>query len=282
MVALLLAGVVAAVVARSRHATGGADARLVAHAATRRQLRAAAAALPSTLRALAPADVRAMDDTALDVRATIGGGVLCGIDTVAAVATLAAAGLPGTGWTSPPHEGDTLLVLAPLASAPPADDARAWGWRPLHVTGDAAPAVAPCLAHPALATMRVPIDLPPSGPDVAGDPAPGAAARLTRRARWSAYRAGDGRWYLGYREARGAGLAGVQPVSGPHDVPGPSASRRPGVRFTFHDGAGGSATDADSLARVDVLLRAAVSARATGPSVTVDSLALSVALRHGP
>lgn len=271
VVALLLAGVVAAAVARSRHGTGGSGARDVADAAARRQLRAAAAALPVALRAIAPGDVRAMQDTALDLRATLGGGIVCATDVAAAVVVVATE-LPGAGWAAPPHDGDTLLVLAPVTSDTGGDDA--WRWRALRVAGDATPAQAPCLTSPVAAVVRVPVaaaDLA-IGPSI-GALLPGAATRLVRRARWSVYRAGDGRWYLGYREAVGAGLAGVQPVSGPHDVVDGGGVRRPGVRFTYRARDGGAAAVPSAVARVDVVVRAEGSR---------DSLALAVLSRNAP
>ena len=289
LVALTLVAVIAAGVARSRAATRSAGTRAIADAGARQQRRAAMAALPATLLALAPAagDVRVAEDTALEVRATLGSAVLCAVDSSAGVATLSGI-VDDSPWLSPPHAGDTLLVLGHQVTGE-------WAWRSLAAIGDASAAHGPCLADaPTVSTWRTPIapvaPVTPVAPvatvpALAATPAlvRGAAVRLVRRVRWSVYRAGDGRWYLGYREAGATGLSGVQPVSGPHDVPpvGESGARRAAaISFAYRDALGRSTAEPSRVARIDVILRddgAGAVANAHPHGVL-----LSVAPRHAP
>jgi hypothetical protein len=124
------------------------------------------------------------------------------------------------------------------------------------------------------------------------DPLPGAIKagvpiRFLRRARYSLYKAGDGRWYLGYRRcnAMGTSTCGpVQPLSGPYGAYSADA-RLTGLGFEYFDGHGQLLGPADSpfmLARVDITARSEesqriASGRTRGAS---ESATISVAVRN--
>ena len=87
----------------------------------------------------------------------------------------------------------------------------------------------------------------------------GSPLRVVRRARYSLYRSGDSKWYLGYRRCNAIGASAcavVQPVSGPYMA---YASSGPtGLMFRYYDASGTELTQSSpdtALARVDITLR---------------------------
>ena len=116
----------------------------------------------------------------------------------------------------------------------------------------------------------------------------GVPVRFLRRARYSLYRAGDGRWYLGYRRCNALGpstCGPVQPLSGPYS--GYSAdSRVTGLGFEYFDSHGQPLGTSESpllLARVDITARSEPSPRmgTSGQGRKISqSATISVAVRN--
>lgn len=198
-------------------------------------LREGSAIIPVDLRALAPAagDVLEASDTVLDIQATIGAGVVCDATAVSTSAPASLALVPRlaragdlTSLSSMPELGDSVRVLSVNDSTEQ--------WVALAVRGanlasgacasaDALPLTSEEALLPAI-TISL-LDAPPT------TVSPGTPVRITRRERYSLYRASDGAWYLGLREWNGASARFdvVQPLSGPF------ASPMSGTRFQALD-----------------------------------------------
>ena len=231
------------------------------------------------LRAVAPASggIYDMADDRIEFRSLIGASVVCEVDTsrttVSIPGRLGWSGL--TSWIVAPRERDTVVVFdATSDSAPPR-------WR-AHTLATAPSPGGRCPSASGLARTTAeesdaiafqiapPLELPIGA---------GASLRFLRRARYQLYRAGDGRWYLGFLDcapARSIPCSTIQPVSGPFP-PG-------GVRFAFRDSAGALTVDPTRVARIDVVSRAESDAplRAMGFALGVysDSVLASIALRN--
>ena len=243
--------------------------------------------LPGELRALASAsdDVIAFSDSALDVRATIGAGIIC--DTVPGRTGLALAPSPPdrgavlSSFATAPQAGDVALVYDVRASERASDD----DWAALDVA-DVSSSPTMCAASPFVdgRTTTVPrvvlrfaggTVLPPSV-------GPGAFVRLLRRVRYRFYRAGTGDWYLGYAEWNGSAFGVVQPVSGPFAPY--SRSGASGLSLRYFDASGAElfgTGDATRIVRVDVVARSAPRESLASRFVQVgDSQSISVRLRN--
>lgn len=279
LLALVAGAIVVAAVTRLYVGQERAARALLAGARDEARLREAASILPVTLRAIAPGEgdipVGLASDTALELRETIGSAVVCDA---------------GTGYLTLPDDSDDAATLGAYLSRPEVGDT-VWvlgsrdstGVRRWTGLGVADVASARCGAGSRLAGGRSGVRLTMSRDPVAAGAAVGAPARVTRRARFSLYRAGDGAWWLGYRtwSAVAGRLATVQPASGPYASPAVA-----GPPFRYFDAAGGELTTpvtaTDRIARIDVRLRAA---RGAGeppnpPGARRDSLRTSIAPRN--
>ncbi len=233
LVALSIAGVVLALVAAITVREQRVFGDLAERAATAGQLREAAVVVPIGLRALSPAsgDIRAAADTALELRVTIGSGVVCDTAPGALVLPPASMGPPYASFLMAPSAGDTAWLLTASDSGD--------RWQPRAVTDAASASPGRCAAGgPALdalsaAAARTRLSL--GGSVGAAGIVAGTPVRLTRALRFSLYLASDGGWYLGERDWNAAQLRfnTIQPVAGPFL---PAAS---GLRFTYRDSAGG-------------------------------------------
>lgn len=277
LVELLVAAVVGGLVSTAAVVAGARVRRAAAEQAERAQGRAqlaqAAAVLAAELSGAATgpsvdgADLAEASDSAVEVRASVGGGVACAVAAGAGGGTVVdvAAGGAGVGWWgASPGAADVVLVHDPGADPGPADDA----WQAREAVA-AASGTGVC-AGSSFAAAPPPFAAAPPG---AGAPAGGASWRLTlaapalsatvgvgapvrvlRRRRYALYRAGDGLWYLGMREWDVGGWQGVQPLAGPFDALGDD-----GMRVVVRDRLGavraaGAAVPAG--AQVEVRLRA--------------------------
>jgi hypothetical protein len=270
VIAMTVAGVVLAIVASISIREQRLFSDIAERNALRAQLRDAGAVLPMDLRALWPAgaDIREARDTSLELRATLGIGVVC--DTSGGRLTLAPS-LGGAAtlaaFQAPPDSGDTAWVLSPTS-----DDV----WRARRVIGQSSVPGATCavggptLADSARAKGRtaLKIDSMPSVPV-------GAAIRVTRVVRYSIYRASDGSWYLGQKQYN-AGLArfdAIQPIAGPFL----SAAQR-GLMFVYLDSTGIAlpmpVTSTSSIAMIRLELRGETSRKLR------DSTIVTVAIRN--
>lgn len=231
------------------------------------------------LRAVVPGTggIYQMAPNRVEFRAPVGSSVICAVDstrtTIAIPARLSWSAL--SSWIASPRVGDTLLVFdAAIDSTPP-------GWRIHTLATELSPGgrcdVTTGLARTsseesAALTFRLTTPLEPAT-------GAGSAVRFVRRSRYELYRAGDSRWYLGFLDcapARAVPCGTIQPVSGPFETDG--------VRFSYSDSAGATATDPTRVARIDVLSRAATTTplRAIGFALGFhsDSVLASIALRN--
>ena len=218
LVELLVAMVVAGVVLALLTLTGLRQQRLIADlfddAALSGQLREASALLPTDLRVLGSAagDLREARDTALEARGTIATAVVC--DTARGSVVLAA----GT------DSADTYTSYA--TSIEPGDTAWLYqsvngneSWVPRAINSVAATAagrcapIGPLLRAEVAARARTAITL-----DSAVDAAViGRPLRVTRSLRLSLYRSSDGTWNLGERDWNPSTqrFNSIQPLAGP-------------------------------------------------------------------
>ncbi|MGI8509010.1 MAG: hypothetical protein ACR2MQ_06765 [Gemmatimonadaceae bacterium] len=232
--------------------------------------------------------VRLAADTAIEFFSTIGASTLCADPTGDRI-IIPAETLPSgnilTAWSAMPDSDDFVAVYHDSLAIAPAP-----GWQRFRITGmsnpPAATACAPATAIPSLADLAggaraYEITLAPSVIIAARR---GAPVRVMRHARYSVYRAGDRKWYLGYRRCASAGCVPIQPVSGPYDG-GDDAP----LELRYYTGAGVRIpTPASSVdvARIDIVLRAASAAEIAIPglarAVLRDSLLATVTPRNGP
>lgn len=216
---------------------------VLGEAASIAQLRAATGALSAELVVLSrgagdivPGEAR---DTSIQLRALVAAGISC--DDAVASATFAADddGVPEALWGTVPRAGDSLWWYAGSATA---------AWRGARiVTSDSVSSACLLTGSPARPARRV---------AVAGvDTIPfGAPLRVTRPARYSFYKGGDGSWQLGLRDWLGDHFGAPQPVAGPFLIR--SGDRRSGFRYFGPSGDELSAriagVDADQVARIRV------------------------------
>ncbi len=194
--------------------------RLLSRQQARAQLAHAAEVLSAELRnaAAAPsatdvADLLLVVDSAVEVRAPIGGGIACAVGPSAVELLDAhAAGAPvASWWSDAPDVGDVVHVHDEGPQPVVQDDA--WHARELAAIEHG---VGVCATGPmapwrgAGAHLRLRLAGAPLPPTVAA----GAPVRVTRRRRYVHYRASDGSWQLGQRQWTG-GAGALQPVAGP-------------------------------------------------------------------
>lgn len=232
--------------------------------------------------------VRLAADTAVEFFSTIGASTLCADPTGDRI-IIPSETLPSgnilTAFSVVPDTDDFVAVYHDSLALAPTP-----GWQRFRIAA---------MSNPPAATACSPATVIPSSADLAGGSrayeitlAPsviiaarmGAPVRFIRRARYSVYRAGDRKWYLGYRRCAAAGCAPVQPVSGPYD----GGNDAP-LELRYYTGAGVRIpTPASSVdvARIDIVLRAASAAEIAIPglarAIMRDSLLATVAPRNGP
>ncbi|MGZ9244896.1 MAG: type IV pilus modification PilV family protein [Gemmatirosa sp.] len=194
--------------------------RLHARQQARAQLAQAAEVLASELHgaAAAPsptdvADLLLVTDSAVEVRAPIGGGAACtvGPDVVELLDAHAAGAPVASWWSDAPDVGDVAHVHDEGAQPTWRDDA--WHARDVAAVEHS---VGACAAGP-LAPWRgggAHLRLLLAGAPLPATVGAGAPVHVTRRRRYVHYRAGDGTWQLGQRAWSG-GAGALQPVAGP-------------------------------------------------------------------
>jgi len=277
LIAIVVAALVAGAAVRSllhQQRFFAADART---GAARAAVREGGEILAGELRALSPADgdVYEAAPDHVDLRLTIGTSLLCAIapgrDDASLPPTRAASALGLTSWVAEPLSGDTVLVFD--AGTPALGDER---WSRHVLTSDLA-RNADCpeasgftqSAPEAAAGWRIHIS-----PPLAASVLPGAPVRFVRRARFELYRAGDGRWFLGFFDCLGSRAmvcAGVQPVTGPYDAAG--------VHLEYLDSLGAPAPPT-AIARIVIDLHASAVGWSPSSPPWHDSARTSVAVRN--
>lgn len=255
-----------------------------------RDLRTGLGLLPLDLRAASRAagDLTALQDSAIQLRATIGSSVVCARPAASTLdlPPLNLARNQLTQWHMRPQPGDTVLVYDDGARPGPEDDQ--WLAYALVDISDApasscagAPFTHPTLDPPAdKPRIRLRLDRdPPATSTVAGAP-----IRFLRSTRYSLFRpagAPADAWYLGYREyVRGAWSA-AEPIAGPFQA---AHAARAGIRFAYFDTLGQplAAPTGTNVGRVDLTFRARTLLRSAARDSVVlrDSVAVRVALRN--
>jgi len=248
-------------------------------AAVEGQLAQATGVVRAALWSASPAagDLLVAQDTALELRVTMGSSVVC--ESAAGRMLVAAPG------------AESGAALASFVETPEVDDiVAAWVadsaavvWLTLRV---AAPPVGagPCPRYPSatgalLVTLAEQVIVPP-----------GSVLRFLRPMRLSIYHASDSRWYLGARDWNGAAqrFNTIQPVAGPLAPPGDVATA--GLRLEYLDAAGlplDDLSDTRRVAGVRVLARGAslrtVSVggiATTAAGSYTDSASATIALRN--
>jgi len=233
IVAITLGGVVLALVASISVRQQRLYADVAARGALSAQLRQAETILPIELRGVAPraGDIREARDTSIEFRATLSSAVVCDTQPGALVLTPADAHhTTFASYLTPIGVGDTAWLFIATDSVD--------YWRPLAVAQAAIATLGSC----ARLGPRLPANLLTASRTVVrlASPVPmetaiGSVIRVTRPVRYSLYKGGDARWYLGQRDwnALTSRFNTVQPVSGPFSSP----SAR-GLAFEYFDSAG--------------------------------------------
>jgi hypothetical protein len=263
----LVLGLAVSVGARLQHRLLGESARLTAS----EQLASAAELLPLDLRGASPStgDIVEARDTALQLRTTIGTAIVCG----GSATSLLLASYLGPGaraLTLGATTGDTLWLLV--------DSDSIEQWRPARIASTRGVAGS-CPALGAGAQLfdvghLWAVDLRDSAAVT-----PGTFVRMTRPMRYSFYRAGDGRWYLGVHSwnAAAAQFNLVQPLAGPYASP---LQGRTGFRYFDERGSALAfvPVDARRIARVEAELQG--EAPPASSRQVADTLRVVVAARN--
>lgn len=291
LIALALAGVVAAAIARTLARQQRFFWSAGAILDVRAQLRDGADVLAGDLRGASVAryGIRAADDSMIEVFATIATSVACAAPVGASVALppqVLARRNSLTSMLVQPDTGDLALLYGIPAGIP--DSGRWETHRIASFTSRSAAATCPAssgFTSPAdVSTGNAYLLTLAAAPS--GAVRKGAPIVFLRRVRYSLYRSSDGEWYLGYRRCNvmSAACGAIQPVSGPYRP----YSRSPGssgVSFRYYDESGtGMTAPAGVVGRVDVVLRSQTArpASLTGDFRTVyrDSIVLSISPRN--
>ena len=284
IVAMVVGGVALALIATISVRQQRLYADIADRAALASQLRQASTVLPIELRGASAVsgDIREARDTAIELRASIASAVVC--DTTAGAIVLSPAVVGPTtfaGYLTAIAAGDTAWILTP------GDSADAWLPYAVSSTATLAPGscapLGPRLSTAARALARVSMHLaaaPPVSILI------GAVMRVTRPVRYSLYRGGNGRWYLGQRDWNVASLRfnTIQPVSGPF-----SAASAHGLFLRFSDSSGAPLPSPVADPRAIALVRADLHGQSQGAmrafvsgaqGRSSDSLHLAISLRN--
>lgn len=217
-------------------------------------------------------------DTAVEFYSAIGASTVCASlppnritlppDTLPSGRTL-------SSWVVTPDSGDYVVMFVDSAASSGA------GWRRARIVSFSD--IATSTGCPASVGLLSPGDISAGGrsyevtfaPTASIDAHRGTPVRIVRRVRYSIYRGGDGKWYLGYRRCTG-GCSAIQPVSGPYE----SHSGAPmSFRYYTSDGAlllGRGPTGA--VRRVDIVSRASYARPVMLPGMIAPLLSESTAV----
>jgi hypothetical protein len=225
----------------------------------RAQLAHAAAVLGAELRRVSArpsatdvGDLLLVADTAVEVRAAVGGGAACAVTADAVdMVDVAVAGAPYVSWWADAPQPEDLLHVHDEGPTPAlADDA----WHARAIV-DVERGSGICAVGPLSPWRASGLRLRLAGPPLPATLGAGAPVRVTRRKRYILYRAGDGTWQLGQRVWSG-GIASLQPVAGPLSS---AASIDPGLSIdalTADDTPVGGGPPSSRVARLVAVVRA--------------------------
>jgi prepilin-type N-terminal cleavage/methylation domain-containing protein len=238
------------------------------------QLASAAEVLPIDLRALSPAggDIAPGEarDSSIQIRGIITNAIVCGgsLSTLTLATYLAAGGRSSVPTV---QDGDTAWVLSTTDTSDV--------WLPVRLRGvrrattgcslaDANASKVFDVAHLWAADLRDSIRVVSR-----------TVVRITRPLRFSFYRAGDSRWYLGLRSWNTASrqFNTIQPISGPF---APAGDRGTGLQYFDDLGnrVSSGSIDTHAIARVEGILSTDVSSGIT--AAPRESVVIVVALRN--
>ncbi|MBA2706203.1 MAG: prepilin-type N-terminal cleavage/methylation domain-containing protein [Gemmatimonadaceae bacterium] len=261
----------------------------------RAQVRDGIDILVSDIRSAAVASfgIPLMTDSAIELYSVTGTSVICRTPVGAVVylpPSLLASGNTLTSFVAQPDDGDLAMLYA-------TDSANGDGrWDVFRIAAFTGQSVSS--ACPPAEGFTSPGDLSASGSAFqltlgetpSGDVRKGSPVRFVRRARYSLYRSGDGKWYLGYRRCDPGGVGGcdaVQPVSGPYMPYAGGAGAPSGIGFRYYDAQGlelSGGSSGNSVARIDITVRSESTGalRLAGDAVTRyrDSSVVSVSPRN--
>ena len=243
-----------------------------------RELRQAGAVLVSEIRPLSADDVIAWTDTSLDVRGLAGSGIVCATPAANIIELLPLNGSDAlrTSWFAAPQSGDAVYTVAHDSAMVPRDG----NWRASSLAAYSRPASSQCVANPLMILGSSSTDNVIRLTLVAGlamRPSLGSLVRITRRTRYSLYKASDALWYLGRKTHNGIAWTTIQPVAGPLDKP-----IQRGLLIQVRDVANNVLPSGSPLTphSVALMLRGSSPwARAAGIPGARDSVMLHVALR---
>jgi prepilin-type N-terminal cleavage/methylation domain-containing protein len=253
---------------------------------TRQQIRQATTVVPVDLRGVSSVggDIIAMSDSALDVRANIGSGIVCShtANTITVPPVDQWGGKVFTSFLTKPSLNDVALVFND--STPGTQDDT---WQVLTITGidstlvgcgsftdvvnDASKYRYTYTVSPLLSTLII----------------DGAPVRFARRAKYAIYKStSDQLWWLGYRECRGDGssCAAIQPVSGPYRAYIANDTVNSGISFVYRDVSNSVTNVAANVARIELFVHGETQAPvALGGGVPVkyrDYQKVTIAIRN--
>lgn len=266
LLALTLAGVLAAAVARVLHYTREAYRGQTLTVDRSQTLRVASTLFPAELRELdaTDGDIVQMGATAITIRAPRQLAFLCRAALAAGpgVLTLTLRDTPRYGLRDLNPRTDSVWVLRPDDLAAAGDD---WILGAVSaVSSDTCPGGVPGQGITFVSSFST---VPLGAVFPAGAPVLGFETLTYRLYRSS----GDGSWYVGQQAG-----TDLQPVLGP--------VTRDGLAFTYFDSTGATTGLRDRVSLIEVRVRAPTSeplrARAGGLTTPVDSVVLDVALRN--
>jgi len=233
-----------------------------------------------------------MTDSAIELYSVTGTSVICRTPVGPVVSlppSLLASGNTLTSFVARPDDGDLAMIYA-------TDSADAGRWETFRIASFTGESVSS--ACPPTGGFTSTGDLAANGSAFqltireapSGDVGKGSPVRFVRRARYSLYRSGDGKWYLGYRRCDPGGESGcdaVQPVSGPYMPYVAGAGAPSGIGFRYYDAQGlelSGGSSGSSVARIDITVRSqsASALKLAGDAVTryKDSAVVSVSPRN--
>lgn len=264
---------------------------------TRRQIRQAAAMLPSDLRGVSSAggDIYSMTDSSIDFRATTGTSIVCVTSTATKTLNLVPLSLGKasvmTTWFTTPAANDSIMVYDDGANGYASSDDT---WRPYGVSSVTAlsgvstncPTTTGLLQTGDLVASNsiYQLTLPVAQSATIHV---GAAVRFFKHAHYSLYRAADGSWYMGYYDCklgRTPNCSAIQALAGPLNAYAAAGSGTSGLHFTYYDSTGAATTVPANVARISVVVRGQasklVSLTGAGYRAFGDSLRIDVGLRN--
>ena len=245
-----------------------------------RELRHSAGILLSDLRVARSEDVIAWTDTALEFESTVGTGVVCAATYPVTFVAVPEASASATNfratpdpaealWNSTPQAGDRVHLWRAGTTAFDQDVGATANIQTITngTDCDRSPLRSPGTRETTRLTLR---------DTIGGRVAVGAPVRITRRTRYSLYRASDGDWFLGRRTLGVAGWDVIQPVAGPL-----AASRDRGLLIAVVDSAGNAlASGTGRPLSVSLALRAPrQTGRGSAGRAAIDSTRITIALR---